>query len=52
MISKAGAKALWPDTGLHACDERRTAELNKSLIRGQERYFGLTSKVIGIAERV
>ena len=36
------------DTGLYACDERRTAEPNKS----QEGCFGLTSKVIRIAERV
>lgn len=40
------------DTGLHACDERWTAELNKSLIRDQEGCFGLISKVIRIAERV
>lgn len=40
------------DTGLHACNERRTDELNKSLIRGHERCFGLISSVIRNPERV
>lgn len=50
-VSQASAKAL-TDTGLHACNERRTDELNKNLIRGRERCFGLISSVIRNPERV